>query len=73
MNKEEYEQWQRDIKSLYAKLYAFGLNAEQVRSKLDKLSQFFGNISGVSNIVKKEEIIAIGDFLDTLKNLKYKF
>lgn len=73
MNEQEYQQWQKDIKTLYAKLYGFGLNTEQVRNKLDKLSMFFGNVGGVSNIVKREEIIAIGDFLDTLKNLNYKF
>ena len=63
---------QQNIKTLYAILYSMGLKTEQVRKKLDLLSQFFGNIGGVSNI-SDEELAVIGHMLDELKVINYKF
>jgi len=63
---------QQNIKTLYAVLYSMGLNTDQVRKKLDLLSQFFGNIGGVSNI-SDEELAVIGHMLDNLKVQNYKF
>jgi len=65
---------QQNIKTIYATLYSLGLDGktETVRKKLDLLSQFFGNIGGVSNI-SDEELAVIGHMLDELKVRNYKF
>lgn len=69
---QKYNFRQQNIKTLYAILYSLGLKTEQVRKKLDLLSQFFGNIGGVSNI-SDEELIFIGRMLDEMKVRNYKF
>lgn len=60
------------IKSLYAKLYGFGLNREQVREKLQTMSRFFGNIGSVSDL-SLEQMGAINALIEQLKLINYKF
>jgi len=60
------------IKSLYSKLYGFGLNREQVREKLQTLSRFFGNIGSVSDL-SLEQMGAINALIEQLKLINYKF
>jgi len=71
MEREAYFR-QQNIKSLYAQLYEFGLKTEQVRTKLQKMSEFFGNIGSVSDL-SGEQMGAIEQLLNYLKNIGYKF
>ena len=57
---------------MYAKLYQMGLNTEQIRARLDKMSMFFGNIGAVSNM-SDDEIASVNRMLDELKVRNYKF
>jgi hypothetical protein len=63
---------QQNIKSLYVQLYEFGLKTDQVRSKLQKMSEFFGNIGSVGDL-SGEQMGAIEQLLKYLKNINYKF
>jgi len=63
---------EQSIKSLYAKLYSMGLNTEQIRTKLDKMSMFFGHIGSVSNM-SDDEICEVNHMIDNLKVKNYKF
>jgi len=63
---------EQSIKAMYAKLYQMGLNTEQVRARLDKMSMFFGNIGAVSNM-SDDEIAAVNRMLDELQVRSYKF
>lgn len=71
MEKEAYFR-EQNIKSLYAKLYSLGLNSEQIRSKLDKMSMFFGHIGSVSNM-SDDELSAVSHMIDELIVKGYKF
>jgi chromosome segregation ATPase len=63
---------QQNIKALYAKLYSMGLTTEQVRSKLDKMSMFFGHLGSVNNM-SDEEICEVSHMIDSLIVKNYKF
>lgn len=58
-------------KEAYKHLYEMGLNTEQVRKKLEKLSEFFGEFafSRLSN----EQIGYINMWLKDLETLQFKF
>lgn len=60
------------IKSLYSKLYGFGLSREQVREKLQTMSRFFGNLGAVSDL-SLEQMGAINALIEQLKLINYKF
>jgi len=63
---------EQNIKALYAKLYSMGLNTEQIRSKLNKISMFFGHLGSISNM-SDVEICEFSHMIDNLKVKSYKF
>jgi len=71
-DEQRYNFRQQNIKALYAKMYSMELTTEQIRSKLDKLSQFFGHIGGINNL-SDVEICEISHMIDNLKVKNYKF
>lgn len=70
--KQDQSLIESSIKESYARLYELGCNKEQVRSKLEKLSAFFGNIGSISDLTL-EQIGLVNNFLKDIEILGYKF
>lgn len=65
---------QQNIKSLYAQLYKLGLDGKtsQVRSKLQALSEFFGEFGSIDRL-SNEQLGIIDHLLNYLRITGYKF
>jgi hypothetical protein len=66
-DKETSDKWERDIKRLYAMLYAQGMNKEKVTLTMKQLCDCVGAWS-VSRLTD-EQITTIGKFIDYFKPL----
>ena len=63
---------QQNIKKIYAQMYEFGLNTDQIRTKLRKISEMFGHLGSVNDLSDKE-IGGIMTMFNYLKINQYEF
>lgn len=69
---QDYQLWEQSIKELYARLYGFGFSKEKVKSKIDKISMFFGHLGAASEL-STAEIGYICQMLEMMKLEGFKF
>lgn len=70
--KQEEETRSQIIKEAYARLYKLGCNKDEIKTKLDKISMFFGNLGSVSNM-SNQEIGLLNGMLNTMEIMGYTF
>jgi len=72
MERESIEK-SNNIKTLYSQMFRLGCkDTQQVCSKLQRLSMFFGHIEAIGDMTDVE-LRLVHDFLTSLENENYKF
>ena len=72
LTKEWAETFTKKVRQIYVILFReFGLNKEKIRTKLGKLSQFFGHLGAIDEL-SVDELDSIISFLGIIKDKRIK-